>query len=120
MREPPGLLRAGIATFVVGLVWGIIVPFAQFGGQFPAPWVVGVVVLPALWGGLWAYLARPGKWPLWLAAQWLTLAVGCWLFLGPPTGWAPQAALGGAVFGALLLFMWMAPVGIIVALTKKY
>ncbi|WP_158600627.1 hypothetical protein [Tessaracoccus antarcticus] len=118
--EPKGLLRVGIATFAVGLVWGIIVPFAQFHGKFPASWVVGVVVLPALWGGLWCYLARPRTWPLWLGGQWLSLALACWLFIGSVTDWAPQAVLGGAVFGALLLFLWMVPVGIITVLTGKH
>ncbi len=48
--EPRGLRKVGVATVIVGLVLGIIVPFAQFGGVFPAPWVLGVAVLPALWG----------------------------------------------------------------------
>lgn len=119
MREPAGLRRVGVATLIVGLVLGIIVPFAQFGGVFPAPWIVGVAVLPVLWGAVWVYLARRRTWWLWLAAQWLTLALACWLVLGPATDWAPEAVIAGLVFGTLLLVVWMVPVGIIAMLPAR-
>lgn len=111
--EPPGMRRVGVATMIVGLVLGIIVPFAQFGGRFPAPWVLGVVVIPLLWAAVWTWVARRRNWPLVLLGQWLSLCLVFWLFLGPGTGWAPQAALGGLVFGTLVLIIWMVPVGIV-------
>ncbi len=117
--EPLGLKKVGVTTLIVGLVLGIIVPFAQFGGVFPAPWVLGVAVLPILWGAIWTYVARRRSWWLVLLGQWLSLSVACWLFLGSGTGWAPQAALGGLVFGTLILAIWMIPVGIIAALPGR-
>lgn len=117
--EPAGLKTVGVATLVVGLVLGIIVPFAQFGGVFPAPWVLGVSVLPVLWGAIWTYLARRKSWWLVLLGQWLSLCLACWLFLGRGSDWVPQAALGGLVFGTLILIVWMVPVGIISALPAR-
>lgn len=117
--EPAGLKKVGIATVIVGLVLGIIVPFAQFGGVFPAPWVLGVAVLPVLWGAIWSYLARRRNWWLVLLGQWMSLSLVCWLFLGSTTNWVPQAVLGGAIFGTLILAVWMIPVGIIAALPGR-
>ncbi len=117
--EPPGLRRVGVTTLIVGLVLGIIVPFAQFGGVFPAPWVLGVAVLPILWGAAWAYVARRGTWFPVLLGQWLSLCLACWLFLGRGTDWASEAVLGGLVFGTLLLAIWMVPVAIIAALPVR-
>lgn len=103
----------GVTTLIVGLVLGIIVPFAQFGGVFPALWVLGVAVMPLLWGAIWAYLARREYWLLVLLGQWLSLSVILWLFLGSGTNWAPQAVLGGLLLGTLVLAIWMIPVAII-------
>ena len=113
--EPAGMKKVGVTTLIVGLVLGLIVPFAQFGGVFPAPWVLGVAVLPILWGAVWTYFARRKHWWLVLLGQWLSLCLACLLFLGPATGWAPQAALGGLVFGTLILVIWMTPVAIVAA-----
>ena len=117
--EPRGLRKVGVATFIVGLTLGIIVPFAQFGGKFPGPWVVGVAVLPLLWAAVWTYMARRRNWWLVLLGQWLSLSLACWWFLGNATGWPPQAALGGAVFGTILLAIWMIPVAIIAAFPTR-
>ena len=111
--EPRGLRVVGVATLIVGLVLGIIVPFAQFGGKFPASWVAGVAVLPVLWGALWTYGARRRNWWLFLVGQWLSLSVALWWFFGTATNWAPQAVLAGAVFATVLLAVWMVPVGVI-------
>lgn len=119
MREPLGLKKVGIATIIVGLILGIIVPFTQFGGRFPAPWVLGVAVLPLLWGATWIWLARRKNWGLVLLAQWLSLCLVLWLFIGPGTGWAPQAALGGLVLGSLILIVWMVPVGIVAMMPAR-
>lgn len=117
--EPPGLTMVGVTTLIVGLVLGIIVPFAQFGGRFPAPWVLGVAVLPLLWGAVWIWLARRKNWGLVLLGQWCSLCLVFWLFLGPGTDWAPQAALGGLVFGSLILIIWMVPVAIVAVLPAR-
>ncbi|MDO5736884.1 MAG: hypothetical protein Q4P15_10465 [Propionibacteriaceae bacterium] len=111
--EPHGLLKVGIATLVVGLVLGIIVPFTQFGGVFPAPWVLGVSVLPLAWGAIWAYLARRRTWWLWLLLQWMSLSLALMWFVGREMGWTSQAATGGVVLGLLILVVWMAPVAVI-------
>ena len=118
--EPAGLKRIGLATLIVGLVLGIIVPFAQFGGMFPAPWILGVVVLPVLWGAMWVYVAHPSNWWLVLLGQWMSLAVACWLFFATSTSFSPQALMGGAVFGTLLLAVWMIPVGVIAVLPRRH
>ncbi len=117
--EPRGLKKVGVTTVIVGLVLGIIVPFSQFGGVFPAPWVLGVAVFPLLWGAVWTYLARRRSWWLVLLGQWLSLCLACGLFLGSSTGWAPPAALGALVFGSLILAIWMIPVGIIAAMPGR-
>ncbi len=117
--EPGGLRKVGVTTVIVGLVLGLIVPFAQFGGVFPAPWVLGVAVLPVLWGVVWTYRASRRNWWLVLLAQWASLSVTCWLFFGSTTSWSPQALLGGAVFGTLILVIWMVPVGIVAALPDR-
>lgn len=119
MTEPGGLRKVGVATLIVGLVLGLIVPFALFGGVFPAAWVLGVAVLPVMWGAVWVYLARRRTWWIWLMAQWAALSVACWLSLGPATSWAAEAAVAGAIFGALLLAVWMVPVGVIALLPVR-
>lgn len=113
--EPRGLRKVGVATLIVGLALGLIVPFATFGGKFPGPWVLGVSVLPLLWAAIWTYRARRRSWWVVLLGQWATLVAACWLFLGDAAGWPPQAALGGVIFGTLLLAVWMVPVAIIAA-----
>ncbi len=117
--EPKGLRVVGVATLIVGLVLGIIVPFAQFGGKFPAAWVLGVAVLPVLWGALWTYRARRRNWWLVLLGQWISLSLACWWFFGSATDWAPQAVLAGIVFGTMLLVVWMVPVGIITVVAAR-
>lgn len=117
--EARGLKKVGVTTLIVGLVLGIIVPFAQFGGVFPAPWIVGVAVLPLLWGAIWAYVARREYWLLVLMAQWLSLSLILWLVLGSGTNWAPQAVLGGVLLGMLVLAIWMIPVAIIAVLPGR-
>lgn len=117
--EPRGLRRVGVTTLIVGLTLGLIMPFAQFGGTFPGPWVLGVAVLPLLWAAVWTYLAGRRNCWLVLLVQWFSLGTACWLFLGNATGWAPQAVLGGAIFGTLLLAIWMVPVGIVAALPSR-
>ncbi len=117
--EPRGLRRVGVATLIVGLVLGIIVPFAQFGGRFPPSWILGIAVLPPLWAAVWTYRASRRNWWLVLLAQWLSLSLVCWWILGSASDWAPQAALAGVVFGTLMLAIWMVPVGIIAALPSR-
>lgn len=117
--EPHGLRKVGIATFVVGLVLGIIVPFAQFGGVFTPPWIVGVVILPLFWGAVWTFRARRRNWLLVLLAQWASLFVACWVFFGSATSWSVPAFVGGVVFGSLILIIWMLPVAIIAALPGR-
>ncbi len=117
--EPAGLRKVGVATLIVGFVLGIIVPFAQFGGKFPAAWVLGVAVLPLLWSAVWTYRARRQNWWLVLLGQWVSLILACWWFFGTATGWAPQSVLAGAVFGTLILAIWMVPVAIIAAFPSR-
>lgn len=117
--EGRGLKKVGVTTLIVGLVLGIIVPFAQFGGVFPVPWVLSVAVLPLLWGVIWAYFARREFWLLVLLAQWLSLSLVLWLVLGSGTDWAPQAVLGGVVLATLVLALWMIPVAIIAVLPGR-
>lgn len=119
MRKERGLKKIGVATLVVGLALGIIVPFAQFGGVFPVPWVVGVTVIPVLWAAVWAYLARLRTWWFVVLGQWLSLSAACWLFLGANTDWAPQAILGGLIFGSIILVIWMVPVAIVAVLPAR-
>ena len=113
MIEPKGMMRVGVATVVVGLVLGIIVPFAQFGGVFPPPWILGVLVLTPLWGAAWTYLARRRNWWLVLLGQWFSLSLAVWLFFGSTIGWVPQSFLGGMVLGTFILAVWMVPVGVV-------
>ncbi|MGV8845493.1 hypothetical protein [Tessaracoccus sp.] len=117
--EPQGLLRVGVSTLIVGLVLGIIVPFAQFGGVFTPPWVLAVAVFPLLWAAIWAYLARRRNRGWILLAQWSSLSLACWLFFGAASGWVLQAALAGVIFGTLLLGIWMVPVWVIAAFPSR-
>lgn len=120
MTAERGLKKIGVATLIVGLALGIIVPFAQFGGVFPAPWVVGVTIIPVMWAVVWAYLARRRTWWLVVLGQWLSLSLACWLFLGANTEWAPPAILGGLIFGSIILAIWMIPVAIVGALPARH
>lgn len=117
--EPRGLMRVGVMTLIIGLTLGIIVPFAAFGGVFFPPWVVGVIVLPPLWAGVWTYLARRRTWWLVLLGQWMSLILACWLFFGSAAQWSVQAFLAGVVFGTLLLAVWMIPVGLFAAMPAR-